>query len=279
MGRHFPDSCLHRFFGDKQHRSLLVLQSSGSPASLGAAVVPALRPPAVQLSTFWKDLALQEDAAPFRRFWSLEGCFSFGLCSGVCSRETEKWSSQPVSWASCTPGCQRDKTGEPGRGWRGRTRSELGSWVHTQASPQICRVLKAEETSEAGRMNIGCRHPFGLGHHSAHFTGKKIEAEGSQVAGKVRHSGRSDVARTRARWSNTHAHFPSSDSASSTDKHVHGCQGARILASISERGPQPPSGPSCTQPSPGSGGLFQVALCSLCPQEPRWPSNVFSLLA
>ena len=142
--------------------------------SLGFSVSPVFHSPAVRLTAFWRDLALEEDAIPFRRFWNLDGGPSLGLCGGECRVQREKQGSELVSWV---PKCC----------WQDKTPSERGSWVtapldHRFAeSPNWGRPQK-QEVRMFGACTPLC---WGGRCHSAHMTDDKTEAREGQVIGKL----------------------------------------------------------------------------------------------
>lgn len=68
--------------------------------SLGISASPVFHPPAVQLTVLCRDLALEEEATPFRRFWKLEGSPLLGAVRcGVQGTEGERGVSEfTMSW-------------------------------------------------------------------------------------------------------------------------------------------------------------------------------------
>lgn len=142
--------------------------------SLGFSVSPVFHSPAVRLTAFWRDTALEDDAIPFRRFWNLDGDPSLGMCGGECRVQREKQGSELVSWV---PQCC----------WQDKTPSETGSWVTAPLDHRFAESPNWGKTSEAGSTNVWRLYPFVLGRgcHSAHMTVDKTEAREGQVIGKL----------------------------------------------------------------------------------------------
>lgn len=145
-GRNFPDSCLHRFFRDTQCRPLLSLIIWEYYVSWHLSVFPAFHPPAAPLRAFWKRFGSGGGCKPLRKFWNVEDCLSWRLWGGECKggvggeRRAQSLCPGPHLCTLTLPAGQQQRAGEG-------LRAGSGSWVHTPACPQACRIPKLGEAS------------------------------------------------------------------------------------------------------------------------------------
>ena len=116
--------------------------------SLGISASPVFHPPAVQLTALCRDLALEEDATPFRRFWKLEsGPLLGAVWCGVQRTEGETGLRvYDVLGTLKLPA--------------GQDAIKVNLLDHSPTGPQISKL---GENSEAGSMRVWCLHPCVLG--------------------------------------------------------------------------------------------------------------------
>ena len=144
MGRNFPDSCLHRFFRDEQCRPLPFSNQLEVLCLVASVRLPCLPSPSCPTQSIleeiwlWRRMQAPRKVLEFRRLPFLEAVW-WRVQGRGGGRET---GSKLVSWAS--PLHQQRQKQRAGEG----PRAGSGSWVHTPAWPQACRIAKLGEASD-----------------------------------------------------------------------------------------------------------------------------------